>query len=80
MGPAFVFYKEKPNCKKFGFSFVCAGGGNRTPVLCLEGRYSTTKLHPLARSKMEIYLHFVRATREYALHTPAVKINISKIN
>ncbi len=24
----------------------CAGGENRTPVLCLEGRHSTTKLHP----------------------------------
>lgn len=26
--------------------YTCAGGENRTLVLCLEGRYSTTKLHP----------------------------------
>ena len=32
--------------KKSRRFLFCAGGENRTPVLCLEGRYSTTKLHP----------------------------------
>lgn len=37
---------KKKTPHKGTFFFGSAGGENRTPVLCLEGRYSTTKLHP----------------------------------
>ena len=39
-------YSLKHYKNKYRLDMLCAGRENRTLVLCLEGRYSTTKLHP----------------------------------
>jgi hypothetical protein len=36
-----------------------AGGGNRTPVYCLEGSHSTTKLHPHSLVAYLIKIYFL---------------------
>ncbi len=44
---------------------LCAGGGNRTPIHCLEGSYSTTKLRPQMRNRMGTRIHSFRMKRMY---------------
>ncbi len=52
---------------------VCAGRGNRTPVLCLEGRYSTTKLYPQVRNEIkDLFYFFLSIASICLLHIPAI--------
>ena len=46
---------------EYKYKYFRAGDGNRTHVFCLEGRCTTTVLHPLIFSFLILIIYYIKA-------------------